>query len=254
MILAMDIGNTNIVVGVLDDDKIYCIERLSTNRTKTEVEYAIDLKTVLDICHIERARLEGCIISSVVPQITNVLKNACEKILHKQPLIVGPGIKTGLNIALDNPGEMGADRVADAVAALEEYQLPLVIVDMGTATTISVIDRDRRFVGGVIYPGVRVSLDALTSNASKLNGISIEEPRNLIGRNTVECMQSGVIYGNAAMVDGVVERIEEELGTGVTVIATGGWSGKIIPHCRHEIIRDENLLLKGLLVIYKKNR
>jgi type III pantothenate kinase len=140
------------------------------------------------------------------------------------------------------------------VAALEEYQLPLVIVDMGTATTISVIDRDRRFVGGVIYPGVRVSLDALTSNASKLNGISIEEPRNLIGRNTVECMQSGVIYGNAAMVDGVVERIEEELGTGVTVIATGGWSGKIIPHCRHEIIRDENLLLKGLLVIYKKNR
>lgn len=254
MILALDIGNTNVVVGVLDEEKIYCIERLSTNRTKTEIEYAMDLKTVLDICNVDVKKIEGCIISSVVPQITNVVKMACKKILDKTPLVVGPGLKTGLNIALDNPSEMGADRVADAVAALSEYPLPLVIVDMGTATTISVIDDDKRFIGGIIFPGVRVSLDALTSHASKLNGISIEEPKNVIGRNTIECMQSGVIYGNTAVVDGIIDRIEEELGKKVTVIATGGLSPKIIPHCRHDIILDGNLLLKGLLVIYRKNK
>ncbi len=254
MILAIDIGNTNIVVGCIDDEKIYFIERLSTVRTKTELEYAIDLKTVLDIYHIKRTDIEGCIISSVVPQITNVAKLAAEKILKKEPLVLGPGVRTGLNILLDNPGEMGADRVADAVAALTYYPVPLVIVDMGTATTVSVVDEKKRYLGGMILPGVRVSLDALTSRASQLSGISIEEPKRLIGKNTVDCMKSGILYGNAAAVDGIIDRIEEELGQKVTAIATGGMSKKIIPHCRREIIQDEDLLLKGLLVIYEKNK
>ena len=245
MILAIDIGNTNIVVGCIDDEKIYFIERLSTVRTKTELEYAIDLKTVLDIYHIKRTDIEGCIISSVVPQITNVAKLAAEKILKKEALVLGPGVRTGLNILLDNPGEMGADRVADAVAALTYYPVPLVIVDMGTATTVSVVDEKKRYLGGMILPGVRVSLDALTSRASQLSGISIEEPKRLIGKNTVDCMKSGILYGNAAAVDGIIDRIEEELGQKVTAIATGGMSKKIIPHCRREIIQDEDLLLKG---------
>ena len=254
MILAIDIGNTNIVVGCIDDEKIYFIERLSTVRTKTELEYAIDLKTVLDIYHIKRTDIEGCIISSVVPQITNVAKLAAEKILKKEALVLGPGVRTGLNILLDNPGEMGADRVADAVAALTYYPVPLVIVDMGTATTVSVVDEKKRYLGGMILPGVRVSLDALTSRASQLSGISIEEPKRLIGKNTVDCMKSGILSGNAAAVDGIIDRIEEELGQKVTAIATGGMSKKIIPHCRREIIQDEDLLLKGLLVIYEKNK
>lgn len=254
MILAIDIGNTNIVVGCIDKEKIYFIERLSTVRTKTELEYAIDLKTVLDIYHINKKDIEGCIISSVVPQITNVAKLAAEKILKKEILVLGPGVKTGLNIMLDNPGEMGADRVADAVAALTYYPVPLVIVDMGTATTVSVVDEKKRYLGGMILPGVRVSLDALTSRASQLSGISIEEPKKLIGKNTVDCMKSGILYGNAAAVDGIIDRIEEELGQKVTAIATGGMSGKIIPHCKRKIIQDEDLLLKGLLVIYEKNK
>ena len=250
MILAIDIGNTNIVVGCIEEEKIYFIERISTNHTKTELEYAIDLKTILDIHHIKRS----AIISSVVPQITNAAKLAVEKILKKEPMVLGPGVKTGLNIVLDNPGEMGADRVADAVAALAQYPVPLVIVDMGTATTISVLDDKKRYIGGMILPGVRISLDALTSRASQLSGISIEEPKRLIGRNTVDCMKSGILYGNAAAVDGIVDRIEEELGQKVTVIATGGMSKKIIPHCKREMIWDGDLLLKGLQIIYDKNK
>ena len=251
MILAIDIGNTNIVVGCIEEEKIYFIERISTNHTKTELEYAIDLKTILDIHHIKRSEIEGAIISSVVPQITNAAKLAVEKILKKEPMVLGPGVKTGLNIVLDNPGEMGADRVADAVAALAPYPVPMVI---GTATTISVLDDKKRYIGGMILPGVRISLDALTSRASQLSGISIEEPKRLIGRNTVDCMKSGILYGNAAAVDGIVDRIEEELGQKVTVIATGGMSKKIIPHCKREMIWDGDLLLKGLQIIYDKNK
>lgn len=254
MILAIDIGNTNIVVGCIDKERTYFIERLSTVRTKTELEYAIDLKTVLDIYHIKRTDIEGCIISSVVPQITNIAVKAAEKILKKEVMVIGPGLKTGLNIMLDNPSEMGADRVADAVAALSEYPVPFVTVDMGTATTFSVVDEKKRFIGGMIMPGVRVSLDALISRASLLSGVSIEEPKKLIGKNTLDCMKSGILYGNAAAVDGIIDRIEDELGQKVTVIATGGMAKKIVPHCKRKIILDEDLLLKGLLVIYEKNR
>lgn len=254
MILAIDIGNTNIVVGCIDEEKIYFTERLSTVRTKTELEYAVDLKTVLDIYHIKRTDIEGCIISSVVPQITGIAKLAAEKILKKEVMVLGPGVKTGLNIVMDNPGQLGADLVADAVAGLASYPVPLVVIDMGTATTISVVNSKKQYIGGMIMPGVRISLDALTARASQLSGISIDAPRHIIGKNTIECMKSGVLYSNAAALDGIIDRIEEELGEKTTVIATGGLAKKIVPHCRKEIILDEELLLKGLMLICRKNK
>ena len=254
MILAIDIGNTNIVVGCIDEEKIYFTERLSTVRTKTELEYAVDLKTVLDIYHIKRTDIEGCIISSVVPHITGIAKLAAEKILKKEVMVLGPGVKTGLNIVMDNPGQLGADLVADAVAGLASYPVPLVVIDMGTATTISVVNSKKQYIGGMIMPGVGISLDALTARASQLSGISIDAPRHIIGKNTIECMKSGVLYSNAAALDGIIDRIEEELGEKTTVIATGGLAKKIVPHCRKEIILDEELLLKGLMLIYRKNK
>lgn len=254
MILAIDIGNTNIVVGCIDREKTYFIERLSTVRTKTELEYAVDLKTVVDIYGIKETEIEGCIISSVVPQITNAVKLATEKIMKKEVMVLGPGVKTGLNIMMDNPGQLGADLVANAVAGIAEYPVPLAVIDMGTASTVSVVDEKKHYIGGMIYPGMGISLNALTANASQLSGISLDAPKRIIGKNTIECMKSGMIYSNAAAIDGIIDRIEEEMGQKLTVIATGGLAKKIVPHCKREIILDEVLLLKGLLVIYEKNK
>ncbi len=254
MILAIDIGNTNIVIGCIDGRGCHFVERLSTVRTKTELEYAIDIKNVLDIYHIRRTDLEGGIISSVVPQITTVVKLAVEKILKKEVLVVGAGIRTGLNIRIDNPAQLGSDLVVDSVAAIAEYPTPLLIFDMGTANTVCVIDKDRHYIGGMIYPGVGVSLDSLTANASQLGGISLDAPEHIIGKNTADCMKSGTIYSSAAAMDGIIDRLVDELGGKVTVIATGGLAKKIVPYCRREIILDDNLLLKGLAVIYRKNR
>ncbi len=254
MILAIDIGNTNIVVGCIDDQKTYFIERLSTVRTKTELEYAVDLKTVLDIYHIKGSDIEGCIISSVVPQITNTAKLAAEKILKKEVMVLGPGVKTGLNVLMGRPAQLGDDLVADAGAGLNEYAGPFIVIDMGTATTVSVVNSKKQYIGGMILPGVRVSLDALTAHASQLSGISIDAPKHVIGKNTVECMKSGVLYSSAAALDGIIDRVEEELGEKTTVIATGGLAKKIVSHCKKDIILDEDLLLKGLLVIYEKNK
>ena len=254
MIFAIDIGNTNIVAGCIDKEKTYFIERLSTVRTKTELEYAVDIKTLLDIYHIKKNDIEGCIISSVVPQITNAVKLAAEKILKKEVMVLGPGVKTGLNIMMDNPGSLGADLVANAVAGIAEYPLPLAIIDMGTASTVSVVDEKKHYGGGMIFPGINISLDALTARASQLSGISIDAPRRIIGKNTIECMKSGVIYSNAAALDGIVERIGEELGKEPFVVATGGLAKKIVPYCKKKIVLDEDLLLKGLLIIYEKNK
>ena len=254
MILAIDIGNTNIVLGCIDQDRCVFVERLSTVRTKTELEYAIDIKNVLDIYHIRRNELEGGIISSVVPQITTIVKMAVEKILKREALVVGAGIRTGLNIRIDNPAQPGSDLVVDSVAGIAEYPVPLLIFDMGTANTVCVIDRNKNYIGGMIYPGIGVSLDSLTAHASQLGGISLEAPEHIVGKNTAECMKSGVLYSSAAAIDGIVDRLEEELGSDVTVVATGGLAKKIVPYCRRKIILDDNLLLKGLAIIYRKNR
>lgn len=254
MILAIDVGNTNIVIGCIDKEKCHFIERLSTVRIKTELEYAIDIKSVLDIYHICAEEIEGGIISSVVPQITTNIKLAAEKILKKEILVIGSGIKTGLDIRLDDPAQLGADLVAASVAGIAEYPVSLMIFDMGTANTVCVIDREKRYLGGMIYPGLRVSLDSLTAHASQLGGISLEAPARVIGRNTIDCMKSGMIYSAAAAMDGIIDRIQEEMGETLTVIATGGLAKCIVPHCRREVILDDDLLLKGLLILYKKNK
>lgn len=254
MILAIDIGNTNIVIGCCDDEKIYFIERLSTNHPKTELEYAISFKNVLELYGIDPSQIEGGIISSVVPPITNIVRASAEKVLGKTVKIVGPGVKTGLNILMDNPAQVGSDRIVNAVAAINEYPAPLIIIDMGTATTFCVVDEKKNYIGGMILPGVRISLDALTSRTSQLSRISIEAPKKTIGKNTIDCMKSGIINGNAACIDGMVQRIERELGQKATVLATGGLAKKIVPYCEQKIIVDDELLLKGLRFIYNKNK
>mgnify|MGYP004659382679 FL=1 len=254
MILTIDIGNTNIVVGGIDKDKTHFIERISTVRTKTELEYAIDIKLLLDINKIKAEQIEGGIISSVVPQITNIVKIAAEKILKTEVMVLAAGVKTGLNIKIDNPAQLGADLVANAVAGINNYPVPLIIIDMGTATTLSVVDEKKQYIGGMILPGPRISLDALTARASQLSGISLEAPKNIVGKNTIECMKSGIVYSNAAAMDGMIERIEEEIGSKATVVATGGLAKSIIPHCKREVILDEELMLKGLYIIYEKNK
>ena len=253
MILVVDIGNSTIICGLFEEDRIRFTGRLSTRTQKTDLEYALDIKNLLELYKVKFSQVKGCIISSVVPQITDIVRVATEKLFGRETMVLKPGIKTGLNIVMDNPAELGADRVADAVAASNEYPLPLTIIDMGTAMTFSVIDKDKRVVGGAIFPGVRVSLDALTEHASKLSGISLEKPRSVIGRNTEECMRSGVLYGNASLIDGMIDRMEDELGEPLTVIATGGNAEHVIPYCRHKVIHDETLLLRGLKRIYDRN-
>jgi len=254
MILAIDIGNTNIVLGGFEGETILFIERISTNQAATDLEYASDVKTALDVHNIDPKEVQGAILSSVVPSVTNTFQRAVQKYLNVSVTVVEPGMKTGLSIVINNPAQLGSDLVVGAVAGIQEYSLPLIIIDMGTATTISVVDDKKHYIGGMIMPGVQISLDALTTRASQLSGISIEEPKKIIGKNTVDCMKSGILYGNAAAVDGIIDRIEEELGQKVTVIATGGMSRKIIPHCKRKMILDGDLLLKGLQIVYEKNK
>lgn len=168
-------------------------------------------------------------------------------------MVIGPGLKTGVNITLDNPAQLGSDLVVDAAAGIAEYPLPLIIFDMGTATTVSVIDENKNYLGGMIIPGVNVSLNAMISQTSQLPRISLEPPKRIIGKNTIECMKSGILYSTAASLDGIIDRVESELGKKATVVATGGLAGSIIPHCTKKIILDDELLLKGLIVIYNKN-
>ena len=254
MILAIDIGNTNIVIGCIKDDKILFTERMSTDSNKTVLEYAIGFKTVLELYHIHTEDLTGSIISSVVPPVTNTVRKALHKITNHQAMVVGPGIRTGLNILTDNPAVTGSDLIVGAVAAIHEYPVPLIIFDFGTATTASVVDRKKNYIGGMIIPGIRVSLDGLASHASQLSRISLDAPKKIIGTNTADCMKSGLLYGNAAMLDGIVDRMEEELGEPATVLATGGLASLIVPLCKKNIILDDDLLLRGLNLIYKKNQ
>ena len=253
MILAVDIGNTNIVVGLLEGTTILNCGRIATDRKKTDMDFVIQLKLMLSIFKVKEELIEGSILSSVVPELTNQLVMAIKTLLDKKPYVIGPGIKTGLNIKIDNPQTLGADRVCDAVCVIEEYKVPAIIIDMGTATTISVVDKFKNHIGGMIIPGIKTSLDSLSLSASQLPYISLDSPKNLIGKNTVECMQSGIIYGNASLIDGLIDKIKEEMKEDFIVIATGGYSKIVINYCKNKIIYDPNLLLKGLYYIYKKN-
>lgn len=254
MLLLIDIGNTNIVVGCYENEKITQEARLATDALKTSDQYCMDLKNLLSLYEIERASVTGVIISSVVPPVLNSVRTAVMKLTGKKPLVVGPGIKTGLNILLDNPASVGSDLVVGAVAALHEYEPPLIMIDMGTATTIAVVDKNGAYIGGSICTGVKVATEALAGRAAQLPGISLDMPKKAIGRNTIDAMRSGIMLGNACMIDGMIERIEEELGQKATVVATGGIARFILPMCRRKIIYDRNLLLKGLVILYENNR
>ena len=253
MLLAIDIGNTNILIGGIRDDQIVFKARIATDRTRTSDQYGVEIKNMIEALGSSIADISDCIISSVVPPVFNSVRTGVIKILGKQPMVVGPGVKTGLNIHTDVPSQVGSDRIVIAVAALAEYKAPLILIDMGTATTIEVVEPENIYMGGVIFPGVKISLDALTNRAAQLPGISLDQPKQVIGKNTVDCMRSGMMYGSAAMIDGLIERIEEELGHSSTLIATGGLAQFITPLCKRKIIMEKDLLLKGLNIIYKKN-
>ena len=253
MLLAIDIGNSNIVIGGIQDDRIAFEARIATDHIKTSDQYGVEIKNILSLFDVKPSDIDDCIISSVVPPVFNSVRTGVVKLIRKQPMVVGPGIKTGLNIQMDAPAQVGSDRIVIAVAALAEYEPPLTLLDLGTATTIEVVDRGNTYVGGCIIPGVRVSLEALTSRTAQLPGIRLDRPKKVIGKNTVDCMRSGIMYGTAAMLDGMLDRVEEELGYSTTVVATGGMAQFIAPLCRREMTLEKDLLLKGLNILYKKN-
>lgn len=253
MILAVDIGNTNIVLGCIEDDRILFEARMATDLIKTSDQYCAELKSILGLFDAEIARIEGSIVSSVVPPVLNSFRTAIRKLTGRDCLVVGPGIRTGLNIRMDNPAEVGSDLIVAAVAGIARYGMPLLLVDMGTATTITAVDRSGAFVGGCICPGVKISMEALTGRTAQLPGIALEEPKRAIGKNTRDCMQSGIMFGAAAMLDGLLDRMERELGGEVNVVATGGIARFVVPLCRRKIVLDRGLMLEGLNLLYKRN-
>ena len=254
MLLAIDAGNSNVVIGCFDGAKIVKVFRMVTDTLKTEDEYAAGIKSIFDFNGVDTNAFTGAVISCVVPPLTNVFKAAAKRLTGETALVIGSGIKTGLNILIDNPAELAADMVSSAVGALSSYPAPLITIDMGTATKICAIDSNRSFLGGAICPGIAISSDALTRGASLLPRVLIEAPKKAISSGTRECMQSGIVFGAASMIDGMIARFEEELGMKATVVATGGLASQIIPHCQTEITHDPNLILNGLRVLYEKNR
>lgn len=256
MILVIDIGNTNIVLGVYEEDKLLHNWRLSTSRQSTTDEYGVMIYNLFTMTKLSVKDIEGVILSSVVPPIMHTMEMLCKKYLNKAPLIVGPGVKTGLNIRIENPREVGADRIVNAVAAIELYGglKPLVVVDFGTATTFDVIDVKGNYTGGAIVPGIGISTEALYQRAAKLPRIELTKPKSVIGRNTVHSMQAGIIFGYAGQVDGIVDRITNELGAEPTVIATGGMAELIASESRTIDTTNPLLTLEGLRLIYNRNK
>ena len=254
MILAIDIGNSNIVIGGVEGSEIAFEARIRTDITKTSDEYCVDLKNILDIYGVPKEKFEGTIIASVVPQVLNSMNTAVKKLTGKAGLVVGPGLKTGLNILIENPAQTGADLVVGSVAALREHKPPMIVVDMGTATTMTVLDQNGALIGGAIHPGVKISMDALSGRTALLPGLQLDRPKRAIGRNTIDCMRSGIMMGTACMLDGMIERFEQELGYRCTVVATGGIAKFIVPLCKREMIYDKDLILKGLAALYRENR
>lgn len=255
MILAINIENTNTVVGGIVDSKFVFVERLSTSFSRTELEYAVSFKYIFELHQIDVDNVEGAIISSVVPPVTNVIKDAVKRIFKKEALVIGPGVKTGLNIMTDHPAQVGSDMVATAVAAISKYKLPVIVINMETATTLSVINEKKQYIGGMIIPGIKVASESLSNEAAQLPKVSLGKPRKVIGTNTIDCMKSGLIYGTAAMLDGTISRIERELGNHTaTIVATGENVKQILPYCERKMYLDEILLLDGLRLIYERNQ
>ncbi len=253
MILTIDIGNTNIVIGGYLKEKLDFVTRIETNSSKTDFEYAVKIKNILELKNFNSSKIKGAIISSVVPPLTKIISNSIKMLYDIDCLTVGPGIKTGINLLVDNPAQVGADLICACVAAYNKFDTPALIIDMGTATKIMVVDENATFMGVSIIPGAELSLKALSGGTAQLPQISFDSPGKVIAKNTVECMKSGIVYGNASMIDGMIERIEEEFGKKTTYIATGGYAKMIVPYCKNKITLAENLILDGLRIIYDKN-
>ena len=254
MILAVDIGNTNIMLGGFSGDRLAFVSRLSTDLTKTADEYASGLLGVLSLYGVMRDEICGAILSSVVPPLNAVIKKAITFLYGVTPIIVGPGIKTGLNIHCDIPSSVGTDIICACVAVNQRYGGPALIVDMGTATNMMVLNGKGAFIGVSIMPGIQMGLNALADGTAQLPKISLEAPRTVIAKNTAESMRSGVIFGHASMVDGMIDRVCEELPEKPKVYITGGMAPFILQYCGHEMILDEHLVLKGLYYLYQKNK
>ncbi len=253
MILAIDVGNTNIVIGGFENDSLVFVSRVASNSAITEDEYATKIKSVLSLHGVDEGLVTGAIVSSVVPPLNSIIKKAIDLAYGVPALLVGPGIKTGLNIHCDDPSSVGADIICACVAVKNLYGSPALIVDMGTATKLCVIDKNGAFVGVSIVSGIGVSLKALAERAAQLPEISLEAPKTVIGKNTVDSMRSGAIFGSASMIDGMIDRFNEETGEELDVYATGGLSHIVVPHCKHKITLDSELVLKGLNILYGKN-
>jgi len=256
MILAVNVGNTHVVFGfVTDENRVEQMLKLPSDIKETSVGYAARIKQSLELVCDDWENLEGAILSSVVPPLTEVLKEAIVLLFGLSPLVAGAGIKTGLHILIDDPGSIASDLVAMAVAAKELYPLPCVILDMGTATTVVCVNGAGKYIGGAIMPGVYIAMEALFREASLLPRFELKKPKKAIATSTVDSMCSGILYGSAGSVDGVLDHIAEELGREpATIVSTGGVSGMLAPFCRHSWTVDEKLLLKGLGIIYRKNK
>ncbi len=241
-------------MGGFEENKLIFVSKLNTDADKTEDEYSISILSHLKLHGVEKEKIDGVIVSSVVPPLNSVIRKAIQFLFGAEPLFVGPGIKSGIGIRCDTPSSVGADIIAASVAVNYLYGSPALIIDIGTATKMTVIDKNGAFIGTSIIPGVLMGLSALSEETAQLPKISLEAPKTVIAKNTVDCMRSGVIFGNASMIDGMIERINEEFGESLKVYATGGLAKAILPHCRHNIITDEHLLLKGLNVLYQKNK
>lgn len=252
MIITVDIGNTNITFGVFDNDDIGFVSRLATQRSLTPDQYAVYFSNIFALHKVDTSLIDGAIISSVVPELTQTLRQAISPICDKC-IVIAPGVKTGLDIQIDNPAQLGADLAAGAVGVAENYPLPAFVVDLGTASKLYVVNEKKAFCGGLIAPGIAISLNALTETSSQLPTIALNAPSKACAKNTVECMQSGVILGTASMIDGMIDRFILEVGTPAVIVATGGLSSFIVKECKHDIVYDNDLILKGLKAIYDKN-
>jgi type III pantothenate kinase len=255
MILAIDIGNTNIVIGGYVDDKLELVARINTEKNKTEDEYIVLIKDIILSKSHSLEEIDGAIISSVVPQTTYILKTALDMLFNIDTIIVSMNINTGITIKYADPNQIGADFICGLVGVAEKYELPCIVIDFGTATKTSVINKEKEFIGAAIMPGIGISLDALASKTAQLPNISLNfPPKSIMGNNTIDCMKAGIVYGNACMVDGIVKMHKDELGEEIRVIATGGLAKHIVKHCKEEIIYDQDLLLDGLNKLYKMNK
>lgn len=255
MVLTIDIGNTNIVIGGYINDKLELVARINTEKNRTEDEYIVLIRDIIISKSHTLDEIEGAIISSVVPQTTYILKNALDIAFNIDTIIVSMNINTGITLKSASPNEVGADFICGLAGVIDKYELPCLVIDFGTATKTSVINKEKQFIGASIMPGIGISLDALASRTAQLPNINLNAPPDsIMGNNTIDCMKSGVIYGNACMVDGIIRRHKEELGEDIRVIATGGLAKHIVKHCNEEIIYDRDLLLEGLNKLYKMNK